>query len=109
MFVYGSNDERQFDSFAKDGAVLWIVASHRDYPPTLVAQLKNVERIDEIRKSTIPPGLMSELKPLGRDKKYRFKVRGAQGSRFYGHNDARLVLNKLALLPIINPKQRMTT
>jgi hypothetical protein len=97
-FVYGSNDDRQFNRFARDGAVLWIVASHRDYPPTLVAKLNNVERIDEGRESTIPPGLLSELKPLGHGKKYRFKVRGARGSRFYGHNDAIPVLNELALL-----------
>ena len=97
-FVYGSNDDRQFDNFARDGAVLWIVASHRDYPPTLVAQLKNVERIEESRNSTIPPGLLSELKPLGHCKKYRFEVQGAQGSRFFGHNDAMPVLNELALL-----------
>lgn len=97
-FVYGSNDDRQFDSFARDGAVLWIVASHRDYPPTLVAKLNNVERIDESRKSTIPPGLLSELKPIGHGKKYRFKVLGGKGSRFYGHNDAMPVLNELALL-----------
>ena len=96
--VYGSNDDRQFDHFAKEGAVLWIFASHHDYPPTLIAQLKNVERIDEIRNSTLPPGLLSELKPLGRDKKYRFKVQGSQGSCFYGHNDATLVLKELALL-----------
>lgn len=97
-FVYGSNDDRQFNSFARDGAALWIVSSHRDYPPTLVAQLKNIERIDESRESTIPPGLLSDLKPLGHGKMYRFKVRGAQGSRFYGHNDATPVLNELALL-----------
>jgi len=98
IFVYGSNDDRQFDRFARDGAVLWIVASHRDYPPTLVAQLKSIERIDESRQSTIPPGLLSDLKPLGHGKRYRFTVRGAQGSRFYGHNDVLPVLNELTLL-----------
>lgn len=97
-FVYGSNDDRQFDRFARDSAILWIVASHRDYPPTLVAQLKNVERIDESQQSTTPPGLLSDLKPPGQGKRYRFKVRGAQGSRFYGHNDVLPALNGLALL-----------
>jgi len=97
-FVYGSNDKRQFDRFARDGAVLWIMASHRNYPPTLVAQLKNVERIDGGREFTIPPGLLSELKPLGRDKKFQFIVQGSKGSCFYGHNDATIVLKELALL-----------
>lgn len=96
--MYGSNDDRQFDSFARDGAILWIVASHRDYPPTLVAKLNTVERIDESRKSTIPPGFLWELKPLGKGKKYRFKVLGAQGSQFYGHNDVMPVLNEFVLL-----------
>ena len=97
-FVYGSNDDRQFDSFARDGATLWIVASHPDYPPTLVAKLSGVARIDESRKSTIPPRLLSELKPLGQGKEYRFKVLGDQESQFYGHNDAMPVLSELALL-----------
>lgn len=97
-FVYGSKDDRQFDRFARDGAVLWIMASHREYPPTLVAKLEKVERIDESQKSTIPPGILSELKPIGQGEEYQFKVRGTQGSRFYGHNDVMPVLNELALL-----------
>jgi hypothetical protein len=65
-----------------------------------VAKLKNVQRIDKGRKCTIPAGLLSELKPIGHGEEYQFKVRGRQGSRFYGHNDVKPVLNELALLGI---------
>ena len=41
---------------------------------------------------------MREFKPLGKGKKYDYIVKGMQGSRFYGHNNALPVLNKLALL-----------
>lgn len=68
-FVHGSDDDRQFNWYAKNGAVLWIVDSCRSCPPTLIAKLKNVRRIDEDRECTVPAGLLSELKPLGKGKK----------------------------------------
>jgi hypothetical protein len=97
IFLYGSNDDRQFEKYAKEGANLWIMASHKDYPPTLVAKLKRVKRIDHIR-DTIPQELLREFKPLGKGKKYKYIVKGMKGSRFYGHNNALPVLHKLALL-----------
>ena len=98
VFAYGSNDNRQFAKYAKNGATLWVIASHRLFPPTLVAQLENIERVEKGNASKIPPGLWSELKPIGIGKKYDFIVKGSDDSRFFGHNNALPVLKELEFL-----------
>jgi hypothetical protein len=98
-FVYGSNDDRQFERFAKDGAVLWLLASHRDLPPTLVARLAPVERLGREPHPEVPQDLVDELKPADDPAaNYEFKVKGGRRSRFYGHNDASRALTELALV-----------
>ena len=47
VFVYGSNDDRQFKDHAKDGAVLWVLTTKPGYPPTLVARLNGIERVED--------------------------------------------------------------
>ena len=98
VFVYGSDDDRQFAAYARNGAVLCIVASHRRHPPALVARLAGVQRIDEYHARGVPRVLLRDLKHPGRDRPYRHRVKGGRGSRFFGHNDASQVLRALTLL-----------
>ncbi|MEJ2309874.1 MAG: hypothetical protein P8Z78_11220 [Gammaproteobacteria bacterium] len=47
---------------------------------------------------SVPPGLLSDLKPVGEGRRYNYVVRGGKRSRFYGHNDVSGVLDELAFL-----------
>ena len=98
IFAYGSDDDRQFAEYAKDGTVLWIFASHRHHPPSLTARLTAVQRIDTQHPRGVPTGFLRELKHPKRHKAYAFRVKGGKGSCFFGHNDALPTLTKLGLL-----------
>ncbi len=99
VFVYGSNDDQQFKQSARDGAQLWIVSTPPGFPPTLVARLTDVQRIDASHDAGVCDDLLADLKEPGKGgSEYLFKVKGGRGSRFYGNNDASTALEHTTLL-----------
>jgi hypothetical protein len=95
-FVYGSNDENVFAPTVKEGSVLWVIgATPDDRPPSLVARLNVIGRLDPPGEETfgIPHGVVRTF----RKKFHYIAVGDSNKSRFYGHNDASRALLGLVL------------
>lgn len=86
-FVYGSNDENVFDATVKTDSVLWVIsATPDDRPPSLVARLNVIGRLDHSGKETfgIPEAVACTFR-----RKYKYIAVGdSNESRFYGYNNA---------------------
>lgn len=93
-FVYRSDDDVTFAEHAKEGAVLWIIESHKDAPPSLVARLQVVGqlhaklRVDVLEvtgNANVPNGMLLDFE-YGRKLRW-YAVGDPNCSRFFGHND----------------------
>ena len=61
-FIYGSDDDRQFEEYAKGGATLWVIESHPDAPPSLVARITGISKATADRQWRFARAwLLSEL------------------------------------------------
>ena len=93
-FVYRSDNAETFGRYAKDGTVLWVIESHKDAPPSLVARLEivgqvharlEIDVIEESGRADVPDGM---LRAFEYGRKLRWYAVGDRGhSRFFGYND----------------------
>ena len=66
-FVYRSDDDLTFAEHARNGAVLWIIESHEDGPPSIVARLQvtgqlhaklRVDVLEATGRAEVPNGML---------------------------------------------------
>ena len=94
VYLYRSDDDHDFAEFARPGAVLWIVESHRNQPPSLAARLDvigqiHAEAVLEIRdREGETESALSMLRSFEYHSTNRwYAVGDPETSRFYGLND----------------------
>jgi hypothetical protein len=107
VFLYGSDDDHQFGPLARNDAVIWVLASHRHFPPTLTACLPAVRQLPRTdRDPDIPDELLRHFRRPGnrrtgaRSRPWKHVAVGGEGSRFYAHNYATKPLSRIELLNI---------
>ena len=90
-FVYGSNDKNVFAATVKAGSVLWVIsATPDDRPPSLLAKLNVIGRLDDSNEETF--GVPEAVARTFRSKYDYIAVGDSNGSRFYGYNNASCAL-----------------
>ena len=95
-FIYGSNDENVFAPMVKEGSVLWVIgASPDERPPSLVARMNVIGRLDPPREETF--GIPEAVVRTFRKKFDYIAVGDSSKSRFYGYNNASHALLGLVL------------
>ncbi len=107
VFLYGSNDDHQFGPLARNDAILWVLASHRHFPPTLTACIRAVRQLPRTdRDPHISDDLMRHFRKPGnrqtgtRSSAWKHVAVGGEDSRFLAHNDATEPLSRIELLNI---------
>lgn len=108
-FVYGSRDSNVFAEYAKEGAVLWVIgATPDDRPPSLVAKLHVIGRVDDPSGKTygVPPSVLRAFRKERKNKKpFKYIAVGhPKHSRFYGYNNASRALLSLVLKWVYEPR-----
>lgn len=102
-FVYGSNDENVFAATVKEGSVLWVIgATPDDRPPSLIARLNVIGRLDAPGEPTfgVPGGVVRTFR-----KKFKYIAVGdSSESRFYGYNNASRALLGVVLKWVDNER-----
>ena len=102
--IYRSDDDRTFATYAKKGAVLWIIESHGSAPPSLVARFQvigqlhaklDINVLEKTGNSEVPSDMLLAFE-YGRKLRW-YAVGDPECSRFFGYNNVSDALLKTHL------------